>query len=40
MSQIIGFCIGVINPIRKLMVGNNAPLHVVEDSASMLGYAS
>lgn len=40
IGAIIGFCIGVINPIRKLMVGNNAPLHVVEDSASMLGEAA
>ncbi|GAU35534.1 hypothetical protein TSUD_155650 [Trifolium subterraneum] len=40
IGAIIGFCIGVINPIRKLMVGNDAPLHVVEDSASMLGEAA
>lgn len=39
-SQIVGFAIGVISPIHNLMVGSNAPLHVVEDSASMLGYAS
>lgn len=38
--QIIGFCIGVITPIRKLMVGNDAPFHVAEDFAAMLGYAS
>lgn len=40
LLQIIGFCIGVITPIRKFMVGNDAPFHVVEDSAAMLGYAS
>ncbi|KAJ1434095.1 Membrane transport protein [Sesbania bispinosa] len=40
LGAIVGFAIGVITPIRNLMVGSNAPFHVVEDSASMLGEAS
>ncbi|XP_004509473.1 protein PIN-LIKES 3-like [Cicer arietinum] len=40
IGAITGFCIGVISPIRKLMIGNSAPFHVIEDSASMLGEAS
>ncbi|CAK8561840.1 unnamed protein product [Lathyrus sativus] len=40
IGAIIGFGIGVITPIRKLMVGNDAPFHVVEDSAAMLGEAA
>lgn len=38
--QIVGFIIGVVPQLRSLMIGSNAPLHVIEDSASMLGYAS
>ncbi|KAE9614557.1 putative membrane transport protein [Lupinus albus] len=38
--QIIGFIIGVIPQIRNLLIGNDAPLHVIEDSASMLGNAA
>jgi hypothetical protein len=38
--QIVGFIVGVVPKLRSLMIGSNAPLHVIEDSASMLGYAS
>ena len=38
--QIVGFIVGVVPWLRRLMIGSNAPLHVIEDSASMLGYAS
>lgn len=38
--QIVGFIIGVVPQLRSLMIGSNAPLHVIEDSTSMLGYVS
>jgi auxin efflux carrier family protein len=40
LMQIVGFIVGVVPWLRRLMIGSNAPLHVIEDSASMLGYAS
>ncbi|OIW09609.1 hypothetical protein TanjilG_28208 [Lupinus angustifolius] len=39
-EKIIGFIIGVIPQIRNLLIGNDAPLHVIEDSATMLGNAA
>jgi len=36
--QIVGFIVGVVPLIRKLMIGSDAPLHVIEDSVVMLGY--
>lgn len=36
--QIVGFIVGVVPRLHSLMIGSNAPLHVIEDSASMLGY--
>ncbi|RZB88004.1 Protein PIN-LIKES 3 isoform C [Glycine soja] len=39
-AKILGLIIGVVPPFRKMFVGDNAPLSVVEDSASMLGEAS
>lgn len=38
LMQIVGFIVGVVPWLRRLMIGSNAPLHVIEDSASMLGY--
>ena len=38
--QITGFVIGVVPQIRTFLIGSNAPLHVIEDTAFMLGYAS
>ncbi|XP_042493592.1 protein PIN-LIKES 3-like isoform X2 [Macadamia integrifolia] len=35
--QIVGFFVGVISPIRWLMIGDSAPLRVVEDSAYLIG---
>ncbi|TKY58414.1 transporter YBR287W [Spatholobus suberectus] len=35
---IIGYAIGAISPIRKLMVGDSAPLRVIITSASLMGY--
>ncbi|XP_074308680.1 protein PIN-LIKES 3-like [Silene latifolia] len=39
-GAIVGFAIGVIGPIRKLLIGNDAPLHVIEDTAYLLGEAA
>jgi len=36
--QIVGLIVGVVPLIRKLMIGTDAPLHVIEDSVTMLGY--
>ncbi|XVF62339.1 hypothetical protein PTKIN_Ptkin08bG0208800 [Pterospermum kingtungense] len=36
----IGFAIGAVPQIRNLIIGSNAPLHVVQDSASLLGDAA
>ncbi|AES95391.2 auxin efflux carrier family protein [Medicago truncatula] len=38
LGAIVGFIVGVVPWLRRLMIGSNAPLHVIEDSASMLGY--
>ncbi|QCD82193.1 Auxin efflux carrier [Vigna unguiculata] len=40
LLQIIGFVIGIISPVRNLIIGSGAPLHVVEESTSMLGEAA
>ncbi|XP_042495647.1 protein PIN-LIKES 3-like [Macadamia integrifolia] len=36
-GAIVGFFIGVISPIRWLMIGDSAPLRVIEDSAYLIG---
>lgn len=40
IGAIIGFMIGMITPLRKLLIGNDAPLHIVQDSIYMLGEAT
>ncbi|KAJ4715358.1 Auxin efflux carrier family protein [Melia azedarach] len=40
IGAILGFIIGVNPRIRSLMIGDTAPLHVIEDSASLLGDAT
>ncbi|KAK7386586.1 hypothetical protein VNO78_26919 [Psophocarpus tetragonolobus] len=40
LGAIAGFIIGVIPQIRNFLIDSDAPLHVVEDSASMLGEAA
>ncbi|KAK2657706.1 hypothetical protein Ddye_010758 [Dipteronia dyeriana] len=37
-TKIIGFMVGVIPQLRKVLIGDSAPLRVVEDSTSLLGY--
>ncbi|CAA7408018.1 unnamed protein product [Spirodela intermedia] len=40
IGVIIGFTIGVIPPIRRLLIGEDAPLRMIEGSASILGEGS
>ncbi|XP_016513044.2 protein PIN-LIKES 3 [Nicotiana tabacum] len=40
IATIVGIIIGVTSLLRKLMIGNEAPLHVIDSSASMLGEAA
>lgn len=40
IGAIVGFIIGVFPLTRKLIIGSSAPLHVVQDSASLLGDAA
>ncbi|KAK7406964.1 hypothetical protein VNO78_08600 [Psophocarpus tetragonolobus] len=40
LGAIVGFLVGVIPQIRKLMIGNNASLHVIQDSVTMIGDAA
>ncbi|XP_043708620.1 protein PIN-LIKES 1-like isoform X3 [Telopea speciosissima] len=36
-QQIVGFFVGAVPQIQRLMIGENAPLRVIEDSVSLLG---
>ncbi|GMY11046.1 protein PIN-LIKES 3-like isoform X1 [Fagus crenata] len=40
IGVIFGFIIGIVSPIRKLMIGDSAPLRVIISSASLLGEAT
>uniref|UniRef100_A0A7C9EB02 Auxin efflux carrier family protein n=1 Tax=Opuntia streptacantha TaxID=393608 RepID=A0A7C9EB02_OPUST len=40
IGAIIGFAVGIIAPLRHLLIGTGASLHVVGDSANMLGDAA
>ncbi|GAB4847655.1 hypothetical protein Ancab_026717 [Ancistrocladus abbreviatus] len=40
IGAIIGFTVGVISPLRKLMIGDCAPLRVIYSSANLLGQAA
>ncbi|KAI4314021.1 hypothetical protein L6164_026964 [Bauhinia variegata] len=39
-AVVVGLIIGVVQPFRKVLIGENAPLHVLQDSASLLGAAA
>ncbi|XVE99143.1 hypothetical protein REPUB_Repub03eG0171800 [Reevesia pubescens] len=39
-AAIVGFIIGIVSPIRKLIIGDSAPLHVIDTSAYLLGEAA
>lgn len=38
LVKIVGFAIGVIPQIRNLMIGDGAPLRVIQDTTNLLGY--
>lgn len=40
IGAIVGFIVGVVSPIRKALIGDNAPLRVIYGTASLLGEAS
>ncbi|XP_048230776.1 protein PIN-LIKES 3-like isoform X2 [Ricinus communis] len=40
IGAIVGFIVGAVPQIRELLIGTNAPLHVIEDSASLVGDAA
>ncbi|CAL5365997.1 unnamed protein product [Camellia sinensis] len=40
IATIVGLLIGVITPIRKIIIGDSAPLRVIESSASYLAEAA
>ncbi|OMO61287.1 Auxin efflux carrier [Corchorus capsularis] len=40
IASIIGIIFGIVSPIRKLLVGDNAPLHVIDTSAALIGQAA
>ncbi|GMI90387.1 PIN-LIKES 1 [Hibiscus trionum] len=40
IAAIVGFIIGTASPIRKLLIGNKAPLRVLDSSAYILGEAA
>lgn len=37
IGVIIGFIVGVIAPVRKILIGDDAHLHVIHDSVSLIG---
>ncbi|XP_023767413.1 protein PIN-LIKES 3 isoform X3 [Lactuca sativa] len=39
-AAIIGLIVGMIGPLRRLLIGTTAPLHVIQDSASLIGDAA
>ncbi|KAL4331819.1 hypothetical protein GQ457_07G018930 [Hibiscus cannabinus] len=40
IAAIVGFIVGTASPIRKLLIGNKAPLRVIDSSAYILGEAA
>lgn len=40
IGAIVGFIVGTITPMRKLLIGTTAPLRVIQDSASLVGDAA
>ncbi|XP_031399780.1 protein PIN-LIKES 3-like isoform X1 [Punica granatum] len=39
IAAIVGFMVGIVSPIRKALVGERAPLHVIESSTYLVGGA-
>ncbi|KAK9024068.1 hypothetical protein V6N11_004249 [Hibiscus sabdariffa] len=40
IGAIAGLIIGVVSPLRNLLIGDNAPLRVLDSSASLIGHAA
>ncbi|KAK2657708.1 hypothetical protein Ddye_010760 [Dipteronia dyeriana] len=40
IAAIVGFIIGIASPIRKILIGDSAPLRVIDTSVSLLGEAA
>ncbi|KAI3798693.1 hypothetical protein L1987_33971 [Smallanthus sonchifolius] len=40
IAAIVGFAIGTVTPMRKLLIGTTAPLRVIQDSVSLVGDAA
>ncbi|XVE68666.1 hypothetical protein DITRI_Ditri09bG0087200 [Diplodiscus trichospermus] len=40
IGAVVGFIIGMVSPIRKLIIGDSAPLRVIDSSAYILGEAT
>ncbi|XP_022748281.1 protein PIN-LIKES 3-like [Durio zibethinus] len=40
IAAIVGFVIGIISPVRKVLIGDSAPLHVINSSAALIGEAA
>ncbi|XP_022747405.1 protein PIN-LIKES 3-like [Durio zibethinus] len=40
IAAIVGFIIGTVSPIREVIIGDTAPLHVVDTSVYLLGEAT
>ncbi|KAH7849768.1 hypothetical protein Vadar_022734 [Vaccinium darrowii] len=40
IAAIVGLSVGVITPLRKLIIGDSAPLRVLESSATLVGEAA
>ncbi|KAK9928514.1 hypothetical protein M0R45_025646 [Rubus argutus] len=40
IAAIVGFSIGLISPIRNLLIGEDAPLAVIDDATSLMGKAT
>jgi len=38
--QFFGFLFGAVAWLRNLIIGDNAPLHVIQDSLQLLGYVT
>ncbi|XVF75685.1 hypothetical protein PTKIN_Ptkin13bG0206500 [Pterospermum kingtungense] len=40
IAAVVGFIIGTISPIRKVLIGDSAPLHVLDTSIYLIGEAT
>ncbi|XVE68672.1 hypothetical protein DITRI_Ditri09bG0087600 [Diplodiscus trichospermus] len=40
IGSIIGSIIGIISPVQKILIGDSAPLHVIDSSAALIGEAA